>query len=83
MKDKVAGRELLSVLLIFFAFMNITWIYVMSLVRPAGRPFCVAKTLTLDIYYGLRRSSLIMGVHSGCPVCSIIAASLVAVETDV
>ena len=32
--------------------------------------------------YGLRRSSLIMGVHSGCPVCSIVAASLVAVETD-
>ena len=24
-----------------------------------------------------------MGVHPGCPVCSIVAASLVAVETDV
>ena len=24
-----------------------------------------------------------MGVHTGCPVCSIVAASLVAVETDV
>ena len=33
--------------------------------------------------YGLLRSSLIMGVHPGCPVCSIVAASLVAVETDV
>ena len=33
--------------------------------------------------YGLRRSSLNMGVHPGCPVCSIVAASLVAVETDV
>ena len=33
--------------------------------------------------YGLRRSSLIMGVHPGCPVCSIVAASLVAVDTDV
>ena len=33
--------------------------------------------------YGLRRSSLIMGVHPGCPVCSVVAASLVAVETDV
>ena len=33
--------------------------------------------------YGLRRSSLIMGVHPGCPVCSIVASSLVAVETDV
>ena len=33
--------------------------------------------------YGLRRSSLIVGVHPGCPVCSIVAASLVAVETDV
>ena len=33
--------------------------------------------------YGLRRSSLIMGVHPGCPICSIVAASLVAVETDV
>ena len=33
--------------------------------------------------YGLHRSSLIMGVHPGCPVCSIVAASLVAVQTDV
>ena len=33
--------------------------------------------------YGLRRSSLIMGVHPGCPVCFTVAASLVAVETDV
>ena len=24
-----------------------------------------------------------MGVHPGCPVCSIVAASLVAAETDV
>ena len=24
-----------------------------------------------------------MGVHSGCPVCSIVTASLVAVQTDV
>ena len=24
-----------------------------------------------------------MGVHPGCPFCSIVAASLVAVETDV
>ena len=32
--------------------------------------------------YGLLRSSLIMGVHPGCPVCSIVAASLVAAETD-
>ena len=32
--------------------------------------------------YGLLRSSLIMGVHPGCPVCSTVAASLVAVETD-
>ena len=24
-----------------------------------------------------------MGVHPGCPVCLIVAASLVAVETDV
>ena len=35
------------------------------------------------LIYGLLRSSLIMGVHPGCPVCSIFAASLVAVETDV
>ena len=33
--------------------------------------------------YGLRQSSLIMGVHPGCPVCLIVAASFVAVETDV
>ena len=33
--------------------------------------------------YGLRRSSLIMGVHPGCPGCSIVAELLVAVETDV
>ena len=33
--------------------------------------------------YGFLRSSLIMGVHPGCRVCSIVAASLVAVETDV
>ena len=33
--------------------------------------------------YGLLRSSLIMGVHPGCRVCSIVAASLVAEETDV
>ena len=33
--------------------------------------------------YGLCRSSLIMGVHPGCPVYLIVAASLVAVETDV
>ena len=33
--------------------------------------------------YGLSRSSFIMGVHPGSPVCSIVAASLVAVETDV
>ena len=33
--------------------------------------------------YGFRLSSLIMGVRPGCPVCSIVAASLVAVETDV
>ena len=24
-----------------------------------------------------------MGVHSGCPVCLVVAVSLVAVETDV
>ena len=34
-------------------------------------------------YYCLFRSNLIMGVHPGCHVCSIVAASLVAVETDV
>ena len=33
--------------------------------------------------YGLSRASLIMVVHPGCPVCSIVAASLVAVETNV
>ena len=33
--------------------------------------------------YGLLRSSLIMGVHPDCRVCSIVAASLVAVETNV
>ena len=33
--------------------------------------------------YGLLLSSFIMGVHPGCPVCSTVAASLVAVETDV
>ena len=33
--------------------------------------------------YGLLRSSLIMGVHPGCPVCLTVAASLVAVETNV
>ena len=33
--------------------------------------------------YDLRRSSLIMGAHPGCPVCSIVAASLVIVETSV
>ena len=31
--------------------------------------------------HGLLRSSLIMGVHPGCCVCSIVATSLVAVET--
>ena len=35
------------------------------------------------LFYGLRRSSLIMGVHPGCPVCSTVAASFVAVVTDV
>ena len=39
-------------------------------------------SLTLCIY-GPCQSSLIMEVHPGCPVCSIVAASLVAVETDV
>ena len=33
--------------------------------------------------YGLLQSSLIMGVHRGCLVLSIVAALLVAVETDV
>ena len=42
-----------------------------------------ALLLLLSLSYGLRPSSLIMGVHPGCPVCSIVAASLVAVETDV
>ena len=41
------------------------------------------RPVTLKHIYGLRRSSLIMGVHPGCPVCSIAAASLVAVETNV
>ena len=39
--------------------------------------------LAATIVYGLLRSSLIMGVHPGCPLCSIVAASFVAVETDV
>ena len=39
--------------------------------------------ISMGLCYGLCRSSLIMGVHPGCPVCSIVAASLVAVETDV
>ena len=33
--------------------------------------------------YGLRPSGLITGVHPGCLVCLIVAASLVAVETNV
>ena len=41
------------------------------------------SSFSVSILYVLRRSSLIMGVHPGCPVCSIVAASLVAVETDV
>ena len=36
---------------------------------------------TLAFIYGLRRSSLDMGIHPGCPVCSIVAASLVTIET--
>ena len=32
---------------------------------------------------GLHRISLLMGIHPACPVCLIVAASLVAVETDV
>ena len=43
---------------------------------------CVIVFNILYYYYGLRRSSLIMGVHPGCPVCSIVAALLVAVEID-
>ena len=60
--------------------------------RPPS-PYCKAESQTeeeLDRRQlpvpsadGLRRSSLIMGVHPGCLVCSIVAASLVAVETDV
>ena len=42
-------------------------------------PFAAAS---VDVY-GLRQSSLIIGVHPGCPVCSTVASSLVAVETDV
>ena len=38
------------------------------------------KLAIMIVIYGLLRSSLIMGVHPGCPVCSIVAASLVAVE---
>ena len=42
------------------------------------------RTGVMRLYInGLRRSSLIMGVHTGCPVCLTVAASLVAVETDV
>ena len=33
--------------------------------------------------YARIQSSLIMGMHPGCPVCLIVAVSLVAVETDV
>ena len=44
----------------------------------------VPKYLVSQAYiYGLRRSSLIMGIHPGCRVCSIGAASLLAEETDV
>ena len=42
-----------------------------------------SRQLYLDCLHGLRQSSLFMGVHPGCPVCLIVAASLVAVETDV
>ena len=42
-----------------------------------------APEITSQHYYGLRQSSLIVGVHPGCTVCSIVAASLVAVETNV
>ena len=36
-----------------------------------------------SLCYGLRRSSLIMRVHPGCPVCSTVAALLVTVATNV
>ena len=37
----------------------------------------------LSICFDHIQLSLYMGVHPGCPVCLIIAVSLVAVETDV
>ena len=49
-------------------------------------PIGASESWRQDAIYGLRRSSLIsliMGAHPGCPVCSIVAASLVAVVTDV
>ena len=39
--------------------------------------------ISRTLVYGLRQSSLIIEVHPGCPVCLIVVASLVAVETDV
>ena len=45
---------------------------------------CCVRLMWAHIYiYSLHGSSLIMGVHPGCPVYLIVAASLVAVETDV
>ena len=44
----------------------------------------LSLSLSLSIYiYGLLRSNLIMGVHPSSRVCSIVAASLAAAETDV
>ena len=40
-------------------------------------------TAKAPVIYGFRRSSFVMGVHPGCFVLSIVAVSLVAVETDV
>ena len=39
--------------------------------------------MIVPVIYGLLRSSLMMGVHPGCPVCLTVAASHVAVEIDV
>ena len=48
-----------------------------------GETLYKSYSKTDSIIYGLLRSSLIMGVHPGCRVCSIVAESLVAVKTDV
>ena len=52
-------------------------------IHHSGQEHSIYIYIYIYNIYILRRSGLIMEVHPGCPVCLIVAASLVDLETDV